>query len=141
MSNFENDRLVEYDRNYNAAMRKMKADNEWKEKETMKWEANPSEGKPSLEYVIGDPPLSQQEMEDRADKIAKEQIRQHDALERQGLIEPEREQQAERNSIKDFFGNDKGGAEKARADQEREKQKQLEQEKQQQKDKGRDSKP
>lgn len=142
MSTFEFDRLEEYDRNYNAAMRKMKADNEWKEKEIMKWEADPSEGKPPLDFVIGSPVLSQQEMEDRADQIAKELIRQQDALERHGLIEPEKEQRTERNSIKSFFGKDKDGAEKARAEQEKLRQEKLERERQQQnRGKGRDYMP
>jgi len=92
MSDF--DQLEQYDRNYNAAMRKMKADNAEKEAAITGWEANMSPDKPSLESVIGSPPLSQQEMEELADKVAKEQIRENDMLERQGLIEPKRDEQA-----------------------------------------------
>lgn len=92
MSDF--DQLEQYDRNYNAAMRKMKADNAEKEAAITGWEADMSAGKPSLETVIGSPPLSQQEMEERADKIAKEQLRENDMLERQGLVEPQRDEQA-----------------------------------------------
>lgn len=97
MSNFENmsefPELDQYDRNYNAAIKKLKAANAEKEAAIAEWESDMSPNKPSLEFVVETPPLSQQEMEDRAHEIAKEQIRQNEVMERQGLMEPDRDEE------------------------------------------------
>lgn len=116
--------LEQYDRNYNSNMKKLKAQNAEREAAQAKWQADQSPEKPPYEFAVGKPPMSQEEMEKKADTMAREQMRQTEVMERDGLLEPKREdreqEQAPRNSFEAFFGRDNKEAERqARDDQER----------------------
>ena len=140
MSNFEDEKLLAHSKIYHATVRKLREENAEKEKRKAEWEAD-NGLKPSLDFAMGGPLKSEEEISKIATEVAIEANRQQAGMERIGVVEPTNEK-PRRGSLEAFFGDDKEAVKKAREEQERRqqeaRQKELERERE---SKGRDREP
>jgi hypothetical protein len=140
VSNLEDEKLLAHSKIYHATVRKLREENAEKEKRKAEWEA--AQGpKPTLDFVMGGPLKSEEEISKIATQTAIQKQHEQDDLERIGMAEPTNEK-PRRGSLEAFFGDDKEAVKKAREDQERRqqesRQKELERERE---SKGRDWEP